>query len=67
MTRRSDGRWVETLTLPDGKRKYIYGSSKSEVMKKLRAFEEDRCSVPTFKKVADEWITQIDSLKVHQQ
>lgn len=66
MTRRSDGRWVETITLPDGKRKYIYGSSKSEVMKKLRAFEEDRCSVPSFGEVADEWIKQIESEVSHK-
>jgi len=33
---RRDGRWVGSLTLEDGKRKYFYGKTRREVQEKLR-------------------------------
>ena len=54
MTRRSDGRWVEAITLSNGKRKYIYGKSKSELLLKLSEFTE-RTTRPLFRTVAEEW------------
>ena len=32
---RRDGRWVARVTLPDGKRKYLYGEKREEVAGKL--------------------------------
>ena len=33
--KRADGRWVAAVTLPDGKRKSLYGKTRAEVAKKL--------------------------------
>lgn len=58
MTKRSDGRWVETVTI-DGKRKYFYGKTKAEVLKKIRDAtvkdEPEEPSGPTFKEIAQAW------------
>ena len=35
--RKSDGKWVGSLSLPDGKRKIFYGKKQAEVIKKLQA------------------------------
>jgi integrase-like protein len=35
--RESDGRWVASLMLPNGKRKALYGKTRKEVIDKLRA------------------------------
>jgi integrase len=39
----------------NGKRKYFYGKTKSEVLKKLRAFEERQENGEVFKTVAEQW------------
>ena len=43
MKKRKDGRYAKKVTLPDGKKKFVYGASPSEVTKKerdlLREFE----------------------------
>ena len=39
--RRSDGRWVGTLSLPDGSRKTFYGKKQSEVLEKLDQAKSD--------------------------
>ncbi len=58
MTKRSDGRWVEAITI-DGKRRYFYGKTKAEVLKKIREAtrkdEPETPSGPTFADVAKEW------------
>lgn len=36
------GRWISRMTLPDGKRKAIYGSTRAEVAQKLAAALRDR-------------------------
>ena len=56
MTKRSDGRWVETVTLPNGKRKYIYGKSKTDVLIKMNALL-DKTYNPLFGDVAEEWFS----------
>src|SRR5215475_4129225 len=33
--KRQDGRWVSSVTLPGGKRKYFYGRTRQEVAQKL--------------------------------
>lgn len=37
MKKRSDGRYVKKVTLPDGQQKYIYGKSQPEVTQKVRS------------------------------
>src|SRR5829696_6199626 len=38
---KSDGRWVSALTLPNGKRKYLYAKTRREVADKLKAATKD--------------------------
>ena len=54
MTRRKDGRYQETLTI-NGKRHYFYGSTKAEVLRKIKDFEFKEEHGIDFKTVADEW------------
>lgn len=54
MTRRADGRWQEAIMI-NGKRKYFYGSSKAEVLRKIRNYEEKEKARKLFPAVADEW------------
>ncbi len=39
--RKSDGKWVGSLTLPDGKRKVFYGKKQADVVKKVNAALHD--------------------------
>lgn len=59
MTRREDGRWVQSMTITrrDGTKvkKYFYGASKAEVLRKIREYEEETANGETFETVADEW------------
>lgn len=54
MTRRADGRWQEAIMI-NGKRKYFYGKTKAEVLRKIRDAEETEKSGKLFPAVADEW------------
>lgn len=54
MTRRKDGLYQEAITI-NGKRKYFYGHSKIEVMRKIRSYQEREKNGLTFEEVADEW------------
>src|SRR5262245_58388731 len=40
--RQSDGRWVGALTLPNGKRKSLYGKTRREVVEKLKSAQRDQ-------------------------
>lgn len=58
MTKRKDGLWQETLTVEErGRpvRKFFYGKTKAEVLRKVAAFEEVRQKGRTFREVAEEW------------
>ena len=58
MVKRKDGLWQETMTVEEhGQRirKFFYGHSKAEVIRKVAAFEESREKGRTFEEVADEW------------
>ena len=39
--RASDGRWVGTLTLPNGKRKSFYGKTRKEAADKMRSAQRE--------------------------
>src|SRR5215212_569177 len=39
---RGDGKWCAAVTLPDGRRKVVYGRTSDEVDKKLTALKSDR-------------------------
>lgn len=54
MFKRKDGRWQEAVTI-NGRRKYFYGSSKAEVLKKIRAYTEEESRGPALSKIADKW------------
>ena len=41
-TRRNDGRWMGRITLADGKRKAVYGASKTAVLKKIHKLQADQ-------------------------
>lgn len=54
MTRRKDGLYQEAITI-NGKRKYFYGKTKTEVLHKIREYKECDKIGKTFEEVADEW------------
>ena len=54
MTRRKDGRWQEVL-LFDGRKKYFYGKTKAEVLRKINAFRDAETKSHTFCEVAEAW------------
>lgn len=58
MTRRKDGRWQECLTIQEGGRpvrKFFYGKTKQEVLRKVAAFEERRKRGRSFAEIAADW------------
>lgn len=55
MKKRKDGRYVETITLDGGKRKFIYGTSMAEVRRKIREYNGEVAQGPTFAAAAKEW------------
>lgn len=54
MTKRSDGLWQEAITI-NGKRKYFYGKTKADVLKKIREYQEAEENGILFSKVALDW------------
>jgi len=44
ITKRSDDRWAGAVTLPDGTRKWCYGKTQQEVVKKIAALRQERDS-----------------------
>lgn len=54
MTRRSDGLWQESMTI-NGKRKYFYGKTKADVLKKIRDYQELKENGILFSEVAEDW------------
>lgn len=57
MTRRKDGRWQEVITV-NGVRKYFYGKTKAEVLRKIQEFESKAGAGVTFNEAADAWHTE---------
>lgn len=55
LKKRSDGRYQQSITLPDGKRKVFYGKTQAEITRKIAAFRYEEQEGPTFEEVADEW------------
>ena len=58
MTKREDGRWQESLLFTrNGRpvRKYFYGRTKAEVLRKVAAYKESKENGRTFGEVAEEW------------
>ncbi len=69
--RKSDGLWQAALTLPDGKRKYLYGKTRKDVQDKLaRALHETRGGLPlpdnrqTLKAFLQKWLIEVARPKV---
>lgn len=58
MKKRADGRYQRSITI-NGKRHSFYGTSPSEVNKKILAFEEKKADGRYFKVVAEEWYDDI--------
>jgi integrase len=44
ITKRSDDRWAGAVTLPDGTRKWCYGKTQQEVVKKIATLRQERDS-----------------------
>ena len=64
MTRRSDGLWQEAMTI-NGKRKYFYGKTKADVLKKIKNFEEQQEGGILFSEVAEDWWEEHSEKVVH--
>jgi integrase family protein len=54
MTRRKDGLWQEVVNI-NGTKKYFYGKTKAEVLRKVNAYKGEQEAGPLFYDVADEW------------
>jgi len=64
--RESDGRWVGSISLEDGKRKYIYGKTRKEVYDKLQKalMEQQQGTLPTgpkqtIKQYLEYWLEEV--------
>lgn len=57
MNKRKDGLWREKLII-NGKEKYFYGKTKTEVANKIRAFQSDQFESANFDRVALAWWEQ---------
>ena len=57
MIKRADGRYQEAITI-NGKRKFFYGKTKAEVLRKMREFNENETRGELFRSVADRWYSQ---------
>ena len=57
MTKRKDGLWQESVVI-NGKRKYFYGRTKAEVMRKMSEYKETSGRGRLFREVADDWDTE---------
>lgn len=57
MVRRKDGRWQEVISV-NGKRKYFYGKTKAEVLRKIKDFESAKADSLLFEVVAEAWHTE---------
>ena len=58
MTKRTDGRWQESVTVQRAgrpKRVFFYGRTKAEVLRKIAAFEETQQRGRTFREVKEDW------------
>lgn len=55
MIKRKDGRWQEAVTLDNGTRKYFYGKTKAEVLRKIADFSEVKERGELFGPIADQW------------
>ena len=56
MTKRKDGLWQEKIKLPDGSYQYYYGSTKSEVVRKIAEGKKKTEAKYRASSVADEWL-----------
>ena len=54
MLKRQDGRYQEKLLI-NGKYRYFYGKTKSEVLKKINSWKEEKEKCQTFNYIADLW------------
>lgn len=55
MTRRKDGLWQESIVI-NGKRKYFYGHTKAEVLRKVQAYHADMEKSITVSDALDAWL-----------
>lgn len=65
MTRRDDGRWMQPVTVMEHGRKvrrYFYGKSKADVLRKIREFEHKKSRDVLFENVADRWWEQHEKM-----
>jgi integrase len=64
--RGGDGRWVATLPLSNGRKKYFYGKTRTEVRAKQREAEREldqgidlAARIPTLKQFSEKWLSSI--------
>lgn len=55
MKKRKDGRYAESITLPDGTRKFFYGRTAAEVKRKMLEYKDCSAKGPLFREAADMW------------
>ena len=55
MNKRKDGRWEDTVKLPNGKVKHFYGKTQSEVKRKMAAWTAEQERGHDFSEIADQW------------
>ena len=55
LKKRSDGRYQQSITLPNGKRKVFYGTTIAEINRKIAEYQYEESQGPWFKSVLDVW------------
>lgn len=55
-TKRADGRWQKTKVV-NGKKYYLYGKTKKEVIEKYKSFKPPKPKGPTLYEFATQWLT----------
>ena len=67
VVRRRDGRWTAALTLPTGKRKWLYAPTQTEVIEKLESLKRDlndgmnvAAGDLTVEKFAHQWLQKVE-------
>lgn len=55
MKKRADGRYQQSFTLPDGKRKVLYAKTKSELTRKIAEYRYEESEGRMFESLLDDW------------
>lgn len=65
MFKRADGRWQEAVTI-NGKRKYFYGKTRAEIIRKIQNWKSEETHGRLFSEVARDWDAEHETSSTYQ-